>query len=62
MEINVFVEEVILDDSTMYVVYPEEEIYAEVIGVAESKEDAMSDFADCFNQMMYSDDGIPILV
>ena len=62
MDINVCVEEVILDDSPVYVVYPEDDIYAEVVGVTESKEEAWSDFADSFNQMMYSDNGIPILI
>ena len=62
MDINVFVEEVILDDSSVYVVYPEDEIYAEVVGVADSREDAFSDLAESFNLMMYSDNDIPILI
>lgn len=62
MDIEVCVEEVIIDDSPVYVVYPEDEIYAEVIGAAESREEAFSDFAESFNSMMYSDNGIPILI
>lgn len=62
MDINVFVEEVILDDSSVYVVYPEDEIYAEVVGVADSREEAFSDLAESFNLMMYSDNDIPILI
>ena len=62
MDINVFVEEFILDDSPVYVVYPEDEIYAEVVGVADSREEAFSDLAESFNLMMYSDNDIPILV
>jgi hypothetical protein len=62
MDINVFVEEVILDDSSVYVVYPEDEIYAEVVGVADSREEAFSDLAESFNLMMYSDNEIPILI
>ena len=65
MDIDVCVEEVIIDDSPVYVVYPEDEIYAEVVGVAESREEAFSDFAESFNSMMYmmySDNGIPILI
>ncbi len=62
MDIDVCVEEVIIDDSPVYVVYPEDEIYAEVVGVAESQEEALSDFAGSFNQMMYSDNEIPILI
>jgi hypothetical protein len=62
MDINVFVEEVILDDSPVYVVYPEDEIYAEVVGVADSREEAFSDLAESFNLMMYSDNDIPILI
>lgn len=62
MDIDVCVEEVIIDDSPVYLVYPEDEIYAEVVGVAESSEEAFSDFAESFNQMMYSDKGIPILI
>ena len=62
MDINVCVEEFILDDSPVYVVYPEDEIYAEVVGVADSREEAFSDLAESFNLMMYSDNGIPILI
>ena len=62
MDINVFVEEFILDDSSVYVVYPEDEIYAEVVGVADSREEAFSDLAESFNLMMYSDNDIPILI
>ena len=62
MDIDVCVEEVIIDDSPVYVVYPEDEIYAEVVGVAESRDEAFSDFAESFNSMMYSDNGIPILI
>lgn len=62
MDVDVLVEEIILDDSPVYVVYPKDEIYAEVVGVAESQEEAWSDFAKSFNQMMYNDNGIPILV
>ena len=62
MDINVFVEEFILDDSPVYVVYPEDEIYAEVVGVADSREEAFIDLAEYFNLMMYSDNDIPILI
>ena len=62
MDINVFVEEFILDDSPVYVVYPEDEIYAEVVGVADSREEAFSDLAESFNLMMYSDNDVPILI
>ena len=62
MDINVCVEEVILDDSPVYLVYPEDEIYSEVVGVAESKEEACRDFASSFNRMYYNDNGVPIFV
>lgn len=62
MDINVFVEEVILDDSSVYVVYPEDEIYAEVVGVADSREEAFSDLAESFNLMMYCDNDVPVLI
>ena len=62
MDINVFVEEFILDDSPVYVVYPEDEIYAEIVGVADSSKEAFSDLAESFNLMMYSDNDIPILI
>ena len=62
MDINVWVEEVIRDDSPVYVVYPEDEIYSEVVGVAESMEDAWRDFASSFNRMCYSDNGAPIFI
>ena len=62
MDIDVYMEKVIIDDSPVYIVYPDDEIYSEVVGVAESREEAFSDFAGSFNQMMYSDNGIPILI
>ena len=62
MDIDVYVEQVIIDDSPVYVVYPKDEIYSEVVGVAEFQEEALSDFAGSFNQMMYSDNDIPILI
>lgn len=62
MDINVCVEEVILDDSLVYVVYPEDEIYSEVVGVAESMEEAWQDFASSFNRMCYNDNGAPIFI
>lgn len=62
MDIKICMEELVLDDSPVYVVYPEEEIYAEVVGVAESRGEALGDFMESFNQMMYSDNGIPLLV
>ncbi|MBR4299231.1 MAG: hypothetical protein IKT59_05920 [Bacteroidales bacterium] len=62
MDINVYVEEVILDDSPVYVVYPEDEIYSEVVGVAESVEEARRDFASSFNRMYYNDNGVPIFI
>ena len=62
MDIDVYVEKVIIDDSPMYMVYPDDEIYSEVVGVAESQEEALRDFAGSCNQMMYSDNDIPILI
>lgn len=62
MDINVSVEEVILDDSPVYVVYPEDEIYSEVVGVAESMEEAWRDFAGSFNRMCYNDNCAPIFI
>ena len=62
MDINVLVEEIILNDSPVYVVYPEDEIYSEVVGVAESKEEAWQDFASSFNRMYYNDNGVPIFI
>ena len=62
MDIKVCMEEVILDDSPVYVVYPEDEIYSEVVGVAESKEGAWRDFASSFNRMCYNDNGVAIFI
>lgn len=62
MDIDVCVEVVILDDSPVYVVYPEDEIYSEAVGVAESREEAWRDFASSFNRMCYSDNGVPIFI
>ena len=62
MDVDVCVEVVILDDSPVYVVYPEDEIYSEAVGVAESREEARRDFACSFNRMCYSDNGVPIFI
>ena len=62
MDIKICVEELVLDESPVYVVSPEAEIYAEVVGGAESSAEALGDFVESFNQMMYSDNGIPLLV
>ena len=55
-------DEFIIDDSHVYVVYPEEEIYSEVVGLGNSLEEALNDCVRCFNQMMYSENGVPILI
>ena len=62
MDIKICVEELVLDDSPVYVVSPEEEIYAEVVGVVESRGEALGDFVESFNQMMYSENDVPILI
>ena len=62
MDIDVCVEEVILDDSPVYIAYPDEEIFSEVVGVGESPNEACGDLAHTFNQMLYSENGIPILI
>lgn len=62
MDIDVCVEEVILDDSPVYIAYPDEEIFSEVVGVGESPNEACRDIAHTFNQMLYSENGIPILI
>lgn len=62
MDIDVCVEEVILDDSPVYIAYPDEEIFSEVVGVGESPNEACRDLAHTFNQMLYSENGIPILI
>lgn len=62
MDIDVCVEEVIIDDSPVYIAYPDEEIFSEVVGVGESPNEACRDLAHTFNQMLYSENGIPILI
>ena len=62
MDINVCVEEVILDDSPVYIAYPDEEIFSEVVGVGESPDEACRNLAHTFNQMLYSENSIPILI
>lgn len=62
MDIDVCVEEVILDDSPVYIAYPDEEIFSEVVGVGESPNEACRNLAHTFNQMLYSENGIPILI
>ena len=62
MDIDVCVEEVILDDSPVYIAYPDEEIFSEVVGVGESPDEACRNIAHTFNQMLYSENSIPILI
>ena len=62
MDIVISFEEVILDDSPMYVAYPDDEIFAEVVGVGESEDEARRDLRQTFNQMMYRDNDVPILM
>lgn len=62
MDIDVCVEEVILDDSPVYIAYPDEEVFSEVVGVGESPNEACRNLAHTFNQMLYSENGIPILI
>jgi hypothetical protein len=62
MGISISIEKIILDDSSVYVAYPDEEIFSEVVGVGESPDEARRDLAHTFNQMLYSENGIPILI
>lgn len=62
MDIDVCVEEVIIDDSPVYIAYPDEEIFSEVVGVGESPDEACRNLAHTFNQMLYSENSIPILI
>ena len=51
MDIVISFEEVILDDSPVYVAFPDDEIFAEVVGVGESADEARVDLIQTFNQM-----------
>lgn len=62
MDIVISFEEIILDDSPVYVAYPDDEIFAEVVGVGESEDEARRDLRQTFNQMMYRDNDVPILM
>ena len=62
MGISISIEEIILDDSPVYVAYPEDDIFSEVVGVGESPNEACRNLAHTFNQMLYSENGIPILI
>ena len=62
MDIVISFEEIILDDSPVYVAYPDDEIFAEVVGVGESEDEARRDLRQTFNQMMYRDNDVPFLM
>ena len=62
MGILISIEEIILDDSPVYVAYPDDEIFSEIVGVGESPNEARRDLVQAFNQMMYHENGIPILI
>ena len=62
MDIVISFEEVILDDSPVCVAYLDDEIFAEVVGVGESADEARRDLIQTFNQMMYTENDVPILM
>ena len=62
MGISISIEEIILDDSPVYVAYPDDEIFSEIVGVGEAPNEACRNLAHTFNQMLYSENGIPILI
>ena len=62
MGISISIEEIVLDDSPVYVAYPDDEIFSEIVGVGESPNEACRNLAHTFNQMLYSENGIPILI
>lgn len=62
MSVAISIEKIILDDSPIYVAYPDDDIYSEVVGVGESLDEARRDLIQAFNQMMYSENGTPILI
>ena len=62
MDISISIKKIILDDSSVYVAYPEDDIFSEVVGVWESPNEACRDLTHTFNQMLYNENGIPILI
>ena len=62
MDTAISIVEIILDDSPVYVAYPDEEIFSEVVGIGSSAEEARRDMIKTFNQMMYSENDVPILM
>ena len=62
MGVSISIEKIILDDSSVYVAYPEDDIFSEVVGVGESPNEACRNLAHTFNQKLYSENGIPILI
>ena len=62
MDTAVSIVEIILDDSPVYVAYPDEEIFSEVVGIGSSAEEARRDMIRIFNQMMYIENDVPILM
>ena len=62
MDTAVSIVEIILDDSPVYVAYPDEEIFSEVVGIGLSAEEARRDMIRIFNQMMYIENDVPILM
>ena len=62
MDTAISIVEIILDDSPVYVAFPDDEIVAEVVGVGESADEARRDLIQTFNQMMYSENDVPILI
>ena len=60
MEIIIY--EIPFEDCSVFIAYPEEEIYSEAVGVGCSVEEAKKDLSESFNCMMYSDNDDIILI
>ena len=62
MDTAISIVEIILDDTPVFVAYPDEEIFSEVVGIGSSAEEARRDMIRIFNQMMYIENDVPILM
>ena len=62
MDTAISIVEIILDDTPVFVAYPDEEIFSEVVGIGSSAEEARRYMIRIFNQMMYIENDVPILM
>ena len=61
MDILVKIEEIIIDDSCIFVASPEDVTFDESVGIGDTFEEAIKDAAESLNTMLYLHEEMPLL-